>query len=349
MTCTIHGDHAVYTPDFVEETITSVDEAGEPSTTTQIVSCPDVVEPTTPCVEPSGICDDADVEALLVSAVADQTALLEDFGIEVRIPTATSNYRSPQFGEVTAADAVPMAEALAMVEALEGEYGIDLQGPGTWTPDEIAAVYEAVTATAATAYDRAVAGGYDVESPQQVFRDVYVGEGDTLEIQRHNQGTIGENQVYAVNNNDEILLAHATFYHPDDFTPTQLIAHELGHQLTYELDVDYSRSSFTTTNDHTIVYRDEEGEEAEAFVEAGTPISMDYRQGFTWRASSLRPGDYGFEWELEADAIAAYALGESSYTLGPDHDLDRNLWAIARMDQGEALMDDYLALVYGED
>ncbi|MEQ9500010.1 MAG: hypothetical protein RIT81_24240 [Deltaproteobacteria bacterium] len=349
MSCTIHGDSAVHTPDFVEETITSVDEAGEASTTIEIVSCPDVLEPTATCLEPNGICDDADVEALLVSAVADQTALLEDFGIEVRIPTETYNYRSPQFGEVTAADAVPMAEALAMVEALEGEYGIDLQGPGTWTPEEIEAVYAAVTSSAAAAYDRAVAEGYDVESPQQVFRDVYVGEGDTLEIQRFNRGTLGENQVYAINNDDQILLAHATFYHPDDFTPTQLIAHELGHQLTHQFEVDYSRSSFTTTQDHTIVYRDADGEAAEAFVEAGTSISMDYRQGFTWRASSLKPGDYGFDWELEADAIAAYALGESSYTLGPEYSHDRNLWAIARMDQGEALMNTYLALVYGED
>lgn len=202
MTCTIHGDHAVYTPDFVEETITSVDETGEPSTTIEIVSCPDVLEPTAPCVEPSGLCDDADVEALLVSAVADQTALLEDFGIEVRIPTATYTYRSPHFAEVTAADAVPMAEALAMVEALEGEYGVDLQGPGTWTPEEIEAVYVAVTSSAAAAYDRAVAEGYDVESPQQAFRDVYVGEGDTLAFQRINQPMLGEK--YAVNSNDSI-------------------------------------------------------------------------------------------------------------------------------------------------
>ncbi|MEL7369467.1 MAG: SH3 domain-containing protein, partial [Myxococcota bacterium] len=140
------------------------------------------------------VLSDADAENYETAAAAQQE-LLEDYGIEVAMPLATpGNREQTQFRPLTPDDAEAMTATLEQVRALESEdgYNIDLITAGTagntiaWTPGEIDVVYSAVSSAGQAAFDQAQAQGYDVESPEQVFRDLY----GPMNIERVNRPTI---------------------------------------------------------------------------------------------------------------------------------------------------------------
>lgn len=309
---------------------------------------------------------DADNFAIVMSA---QQELLEEYGIDVAMPVERpANGQAPTFRPFTPDDAEVMLEVLEQVQELEGEggYGIDLEhGPQTntiaWTPDEIGAVYEAVTSAANTAYDRAIELGHDVESPEQVFRDLYingpndVGGDGTLVIQRENRSTFSSG-AYAWNyGGNTIGLSHSAFYNSGrasfpagdfmpDFTPAELIAHELGHQIRGWTDPAYLQTgTHTLEEDWTITYTDDEGTIVTEVIPAGTEIDLDaLDDGYRFGARSSNS-----EVEVETDAITAYVI-DDSYAFGAGYDRDDNLLAIARMEQGQAYMDQVLLATYGE-
>ena len=302
------------------------------------------------------------------TAAAAQQELEEEYGVEVRIPDGEpANGQAPDFRPITPEDAEVLEQTLQQVRELEGEggYGVDLQNrPNNgetiaWAPNEIAAVHEAVTGAGQAAYDRAVEQGYEVDSPQQVFKDVYICGApsctENIVIERVNSSTIGPNEFYAINRGGNVIgLAHSTFYSAGevratpgsfgpDFTPTELIAHELGHEVRGEINPDYAETgTYVLQSDHEITYTNEEGETVTEVIEAGTEVELNARDdGYAFGARSSNT-----EVEVETDAATAYTI-ERGYSLGFDYSRDENLEALARQEQGDAIFDAVLVDVYG--
>ncbi|MEM7674838.1 MAG: SH3 domain-containing protein, partial [Myxococcota bacterium] len=185
-----------------------------------------------------------------VTAASAQQEMLEEYGVDVQMLTEPpTGEESPQFRPLTPDDAAIMAQTLEQVEALESEdgYNIDLVNAGTegntiaWAPGEIDSIHSAVSSAGQAAYDRALEQGYDVESPEQVFRDLYSPSNNPLTVERVNSSRIGSEGYYAFISGSTISLSHRAFYnsgeavHVDipvdndaagpDFTPAQLMAH----------------------------------------------------------------------------------------------------------------------------
>lgn len=297
----------------------------------------------------------SDVDELTETLAMVET--LDAYGVELGTTGALPTLNDK--GEPVLDDAGNYVDSNPNTTAIENEFGQVVGSTIPWTPDEIEVVYGAVMASAAEAYDRALELGYDVDSPDQVFRDLWVNNpnntGDTtgtLTFNRYNGPTY--EGAFAYISGSTITMSNSAFYSSGRlglepgldpaFTPLQLATHELSHRLIFFTNPDYvATGEYTLQEDQPITYLTDDGVVTDT-LDAGTVVTFEnVVDGYTFAVRSSDDVE-----EIETDAVTGYILDPDTYALGGEYDLQTNTYAVARQEQGEAAFDAVLLTVYGE-